>query len=172
MGTFRVAISLSPSLPDSRGALRRTLRLGVPFSAGDIWADAYVQDLSETGLKLSTSVALEIGETINLELTGSGAIEAKIVWQRESTFGCEFVTPIAKSVVSAALLRADAVGTRDGRDAQFRDWPVGFDQSASDLIDWQAEFESSEAAKGYRVIGFRQSPDGMVIAIVARLDGE
>ena len=74
---------------DQRGAARRSLRLDVESAAGDRQSRAIVRNLSETGLLLE-----------------AGAVPARVVWARRPFFGCEFVRPVSRAAVSAALLKS------------------------------------------------------------------
>lgn len=91
---------------DGRRTARRTLRLEVQALAAANTTKALIYDLSEAGLLLETTAAIKVGETLLVELPEKGNLEARIVWTRGSLFGCEFVSPVSKAVVSTALLRS------------------------------------------------------------------
>lgn len=97
---------------DERGAVRRTLRLEVQSSTVTDAASALIHNLSETGLLIETSVKLDVGEIIAVEMPEVGATAARVVRADGAFFGCEFVKRAPKAAVSAALLRApvDQVG--------------------------------------------------------------
>jgi hypothetical protein len=69
------------------------------------WApvDAMVDDLSETGFRVTTLTAFEIGAEIGLGLSGIGTRQARIVRRAEYTYGCEFLTPLTAEELQAAL---------------------------------------------------------------------
>lgn len=92
---------------DERGAVRRSLRLEVRASPGDA-TTALIRNLSERGLLIETAADLAIGDTLHVDLPEAGVAEARIVWRDGSFFGCEFLTPVSKAAVSAALLLAPA----------------------------------------------------------------
>lgn len=91
---------------DDRGALRRSLSLEVRTSSPKDASSALIRNLSERGLLIETATDLAIGEKIHVVLPEAGASEARIIWRDGSFFGCEFLTPVSKAAVSAALLLA------------------------------------------------------------------
>lgn len=92
---------------DDRAAARRTLRLEVHASSSSPDAPiALIRNLSERGLLLETAAGLVIGETIQVDLPEAGASPARVVWTDGSFFGCEFIRPVSRAAVSAALLLA------------------------------------------------------------------
>ena len=100
---------------DSRGAVRRRIRLVIPTSGPQAgWLRALIKDLSETGLRIETTGTLAKGETLLVELPIAGSVEARVVWKQGTTFGCEFAAPISKAVVSAALLQSSVDGIDPG----------------------------------------------------------
>jgi hypothetical protein len=92
--------------PDNRGAARRSLRLEVRASSPKDASSALIRNLSERGLLIETATDLAIGETIHVDLPEAGASEARVIWREGSFFGCEFLTPVSRAAVSAALLLA------------------------------------------------------------------
>ena len=90
---------------DNRDAVRRSLRLEVRASSDDA-SPALIRNLSERGLLIETAAGLAIGDTIHVDLPHAGPSEARIVWRDGSFFGCEFLAPVSKAAVSAALLLA------------------------------------------------------------------
>ena len=92
--------------PDERGALRRTLHLGVSGRfAGGAEGSATVHNISETGLLVETASPLTEGETITVELPEAGPQDAVVVWIDGPMHGCRFVDPIGAGALSAAQLR-------------------------------------------------------------------
>jgi hypothetical protein len=92
---------------DKRGTVRRSLCLEVQASSSSPDAPiVVVRNLSERGLLIETVADLEVGETIHVELPKAGASPARVVWTDGSFFGCEFISPVSKASVSAALLLA------------------------------------------------------------------
>lgn len=92
---------------NQRYASRRVLRLEAQLSADDAREGALIHNLSETGMLISATSDLAIGEKIEIALSGGKTHMAEIVWADEGLFGCRFTTPIPKSVLSAALLRSE-----------------------------------------------------------------
>ncbi len=93
---------------DKRGAARHILRLDVQASSSQNATRAVIRDLSERGLLVETTADLAVGETIQVDLPEAGPSMARVVWTKGSLFGCEFVNPVSKAAVSAALLLASA----------------------------------------------------------------
>ena len=102
-------VRVDPVSADARGADRRSLRLEVDAASSSGASRAIIHNLSERGLLVETAAeGFAVGKTVELALTGSGLVQARVVWSRGEFFGCEFEAPVAKAVVSAALLRSPA----------------------------------------------------------------
>jgi hypothetical protein len=155
-------------LRENRSDERRTLRLSARVSSSGDWAQVLIHDLSEKGLMFETSAKLEIGEIVSVDLPFIGKSEAKIVRKEDDSFGCEFTTPVSRKTVSAALLQASG----DLRDSEIEstveEMPVGIKPSLEDMTKWKLHFEKAKGAQGYRLVGFRQAPDGMTIAMITK----
>lgn len=106
MAQLLAGIWSDPAAEDYRGAARRTLRLALPASAASQpETTVLIRDLSELGFMIETSAELAVGETFQIDLPEAGLSEARVIWNRESYFGCEFLSRVSKGAVSAALLR-------------------------------------------------------------------
>lgn len=97
-------LTVDPDTRDERGAARRELRLGVPASSVRDTARVLIRNLSETGLMMETAARLAVGDAVIIDLPEAGPTQARIVWNRQSSYGCEFAAPVSKGAVSAALL--------------------------------------------------------------------
>lgn len=106
MAALWAELSEPEEATDRRGAARRTLRLVVRAAHARITDEVLILDLSTTGLMIETAAPLAIGEMIEVELQEVGAIPARVIWQRDAYFGCEFLTRAPVAAVSAALLRS------------------------------------------------------------------
>ncbi len=92
---------------DYRGAARRTLCLALPASTGKVaTTSVLIRDLSELGFMIETSAELAVGETFQIDLPQAGLVEARVVWNQDSSFGCSFLSRVSKAAVSAAMLLA------------------------------------------------------------------
>lgn len=92
-----------------RRAARRTLRLEVgATSSSQEGTPALIRNLSESGLLLETNARLSPGETVAVDLPEAGVTIAEVIWSDGEFYGCEFIRPVTKAAVSAALLRAPA----------------------------------------------------------------
>jgi hypothetical protein len=91
---------------DRRRMQRRTLRLDVAARSATSEAAVVIRNLSRTGLLIETDAAFARGETFLLVLPEVGAAPARVIRENGRFFGCEFLTPIPASAISAALLKA------------------------------------------------------------------
>lgn len=106
MAQLLAGIWADPAVEDYRGAKRRTLSLALPASsASQPEASVVIRDLSELGFMIETTARLAVGETFEIDLPQAGLTEARVIWNRESYFGCKFLSRVSKGAVSAALLR-------------------------------------------------------------------
>lgn len=123
---LRAEIRTDTPILHERSAARRTLCLEVSARSSHDAATALIHNLSEAGLLLETSADLKVGEALQVDLPHAGATTALVVWSRGNFAGCEFVSPISKAAVSAALLKTPVeraqplpsllVPTQTGRD--------------------------------------------------------
>lgn len=90
---------------DRRRMRRRTLRLDVAARTATAESAVIIRDLSRTGLLIETDADFALGETFVLILPEIGAAPARIVRADGKRFGCEFLSPVPASAVSAALLK-------------------------------------------------------------------
>lgn len=91
---------------------RRTLRLDIAAQSATAEAVVAIRNLSRTGLLIETEAGFDVGETFILVLPDVGATPARVVRGDGRIFGCEFLSPIPASAISAALLKAaPAAGT-------------------------------------------------------------
>lgn len=91
---------------DRRQTDRRTLRLDVAAHSSDLETAVIIRNLSRTGLLIETDAGFTVGETFFLVLPEIGATPARIVRSDRKNFGCEFLSPVPASAISAALLKA------------------------------------------------------------------
>ncbi len=103
---LRAELTTEPGTAEGRRAVRRALRLEVEAISSTDAASTLIRNLSEQGLLIETTSDLAIGETIQVHLPQAGPCDARIVWAAGSLFGCEFLQPVSKAAVSAALLLA------------------------------------------------------------------
>lgn len=91
---------------DRRRTTRRTLRLDVAARSSTAESAVVIRNLSRTGLLIETDADFVVGETFILVLPELGAAPARIVRSEGRLFGCEFLSPVPASAISAALLKA------------------------------------------------------------------
>lgn len=155
---------------DKRRSGRRTVKLATQLELPSAQAGALVHDLSGQGLRLETALELDEGETLFVELPYVGAVEARIIWRDGNMCGCEFTTPISQAVVSAALLRSPIMEPRQGDETQIEEIAITVSPTLEQMTAWGVEFERTKGASGRQLLGFRQRSDGMIVAMVKKVD--
>jgi hypothetical protein len=98
--------SNDPQTKEKRGAVRRRLRFESVLAKSRPRSKIVVLNLSEAGLMLHSSDELAVGETFEVTLLEAGPVEARVVWKRFSLYGCEFLTPVTRGMISTVLLKA------------------------------------------------------------------
>jgi transcriptional regulator with XRE-family HTH domain len=130
----------SATVGKRRGAKRRQLRLNTEglVGTGGI-AEVIIHDLSATGLLLETSVPLAVDESIEVELPEANRARAKVVWQSQNLFGCQFSAPLPRAVLSAAQLLSSpklAIGDQSHSDEPADDAAANFGKA---IKQWRRE---------------------------------
>ena len=153
---------------ERRGAPRWLVELPVALRPGEGQAVATVRNLSETGMLLETEADVQPGELLDVEVPGPSRVRAKVIWRKGRECGCEFDTSISTGVVSAAILQAplDAPTAGDGV-PRFEEFPVGVYPSVDELAEWRAQFDRTHGVSGYRLVAYRQTRGGLMIAIAS-----
>lgn len=153
---------------DRRASERHTLRLAASASTEGVASKVLIHDLSETGLGFETSADLQIGDLVLVDLPFIGASEGKIVFRENAFYGCEFMTPISQGKLSASLLQSSRGFADEAPHRAIEEIPIGIKPSLDAITEWHFEFEQTKGTKGYRLIGFRQTPEGVTIAMVSK----
>lgn len=95
---------------EARKAARREAHAASTLRAVGMHAtDVSVLDLSETGIRIATSAALEIGQEISIGLAGVGARSAFVAWARDGGYGCAFAAKLEPEEVALAFSTASVV---------------------------------------------------------------
>ena len=156
-------------LGDMRGSARRRVRFVAPVDSASDQTRARVHDLSETGLRLETTTGLDLGETLLVELPFVGETVARVIWREQNSYGCEFMVPVGKAAVSAALLRSWTSPSATGGKGAITELDIGIDPTLEQIAAWAAEFGKTEGSDdSYRLIGFRMAEDRVVKALVVK----
>lgn len=116
---------LTDNAGDERGHERRRLLLETSgtLPSGEE-ANVSVHNISQTGMLLETTLPLEEGEALSVDLPQAGTVEARVVWKSGLLFGCQFSGPVSDGALSAAELRASApLAPAIGRPATARQVP-------------------------------------------------
>ena len=152
-----------------RGSLRHIVR----FNASVVGSDetrAIVHDLSETGMKLECLNPIPLGETFIVDLPFLGQIEACVVRHEANICGVEFLTPLSKATVSAAILHSHPAPPAAKGEGEIVEIPVGNDPSLQQITEFAQELDLNKGVTGNRLVGFSQSADGTINALVMKSD--
>lgn len=100
-------------------ATRNPIKLAAKLAdAASDGQDALILNISATGVLLQTTLHLAVDEVVRIDLAAAGHHAAKVVWTIDRMVGCQFLDPLPKASLSAALLQGEALSTH------FRDPPV------------------------------------------------
>jgi PilZ domain len=84
---------------DGRRAERLDVRMKASLrEAGLTRFDVDVIDMSVTGFRIKTAYTLYPDSRVWLTLPGKAALEAKVAWRRDFTYGCRFIFPLHLAV--------------------------------------------------------------------------
>lgn len=72
-------------------------------------ANVIVHNLSEQGCAIESDLALELGSTISIGLSGRGACQAKVLRKDGNIYGCEFLSAIDAEDARLAFTRDTVV---------------------------------------------------------------
>ena len=90
-----------------RRTARRSLVLdAVAHKDEEGTSEIVIHNLSQTGLLMETSASFDVGEIFYLHLPEVGATPAQVRREENGRYGCEFLAPVGKVVLSAAILRS------------------------------------------------------------------
>lgn len=89
---------------DRRSLSRRKLNLATSLEASG--QHVSIHDISSTGMLIETAAELAPDDDFEIDLPQSGATRALVVWNSGPFFGCEFIEPLSRASISAALLRS------------------------------------------------------------------
>lgn len=106
MSSLLAHITSPVETADRRRMARRTLRLDVTAHSSSRESAVVIRNLSRTGLLIETDATFAVGETFLLVLPELGATPARVIRQEDKSFGCEFLSPVPASAISAAMLKA------------------------------------------------------------------
>jgi transcriptional regulator with XRE-family HTH domain len=117
------------SAQGQRSTPRRSLMLTTSGRMpGGAEANVTVHNISAAGLLLETTLELDVGAQLAIDLPEAGAVDAVIVWRSEHLYGCAFEQTIGHAALAATQLRAEAsaaplsaasAGTGEGLGAAF-----------------------------------------------------
>jgi transcriptional regulator with XRE-family HTH domain len=107
---FRAHIDPDPIQSDGqRSAQRRSLLLETSgVLPGKVDANVTVHNISAAGLLLETSIALDVGDGLAIDLPQAGQVDAVVVWASDRLYGCAFERALGRGALAATQLRAGA----------------------------------------------------------------
>ena len=91
---------------DRRRSARRKLNFEAALTASRPPSKVVVLDLSEAGLMLHSKARLTVGEIFAVELPLAGIVEARVVWRRNTLYGCMFLSPVSQAALGALMRTA------------------------------------------------------------------
>lgn len=167
MKSLRANVTLAPPA-DRRETPRWNIDLLVTLPPEQGQRHARVRNLSEGGMMLETDADLDVGDVLSVNLDGVLLVDATIVWRQEQGYGCQFLETIPSAVISAAILQAPVDSSDDlATEPRFEEFPIGLRPTMGELAAWKSEFERKHAPKGLRLVAFRQTEGGLLIAIAS-----
>ncbi len=92
---------------------------------GGLEANVIIHNISAAGLLLETELDLAAGERLTLDLAQAGAVDAIIVWQSRTLFGCAFETALSEAALAAARLQGHETPPTPGLSPEQQDEPFG-----------------------------------------------
>lgn len=111
---------------DPRSDERRALFLETSGALpGGLEANVIIHNISAAGLLLETELDLAAGERLTLDLPQAGAVDAIIVWQSRTLFGCAFETALSEAALAAAQLRGHETAPPPGLSLEHQGEPFG-----------------------------------------------
>lgn len=144
MRSLRAHIANPTEATDRRRMERRTLRLDVTAQSSSSESSVVIHDLSRTGLLIETDATFATGETFLLVLPELGATPARVIRSDGNRFGCEFLSPVPASAISAALLKTP------------------YDQTAHEIAEYAAPVDAD-------AFDTRRRPSAVAFAVLTAL---
>ncbi len=97
-----------------RNRLRHPVKLHAIGKSGSAHSsfEGLLLNLSTGGFLLETGADLAFGESFELDLPGAEGLAARVAWDSAPLYGCEFVHPLDKSLVSQGRLKSESARTR------------------------------------------------------------
>ncbi len=100
------ALKTEQAMGNGRYTPRHSLSLVAQASSNGTDARVLIHNLSATGLLIESTLELALDEEIDVELPQSEIQHAKVVWQSDGFYGCQFTTSVSEAGISAARLRS------------------------------------------------------------------
>lgn len=101
---YNAVIQIPEDQNDSRYALRQPLLLKLPAHLNGQRVDLSARNISQTGFLAGTQAPVQLGDRLVLDMPELGPREAQVVWKSGAYLGCNFLEPLPRSAVSAAML--------------------------------------------------------------------
>ncbi|WP_066761478.1 PilZ domain-containing protein [Croceicoccus pelagius] len=108
-------VHLKSKSQERRWNVRRPLNMDADASHNGAGYTVTIHNLSEGGLMFETWGAdLDVNDIIDVNIEDYGTCAAEILWSRNHCYGCRFVEPLPKAVISAAVLKSPFLDTSEG----------------------------------------------------------
>ena len=101
---YNAVIEVPKGDAESRYALRQPLLLKLPAHLNGQRVELSARNISQTGFLAGTQAPVQLGDRLTLDMPELGAREAQVVWKSGAYLGCNFLEPLPRSAVSAAML--------------------------------------------------------------------
>lgn len=99
----------NPNFDARRRVPRFAICADVALSAGAVFSDARILNISSEGFMAETKAALGAGASVTVDLPGAGLMHARIVWARGGQVGGQFAGTIDPLEVFHALGASERV---------------------------------------------------------------
>lgn len=111
---YNAVIEIPRDEQEGRYALRRPLLLTLPAHLNGQRVELSARNISQTGFLAGTQAPVQLGDRLVLDMPELGPREAQVVWKSGAYLGCNFLEPLPRSAVSAAMLASAILPAEHG----------------------------------------------------------
>ncbi len=132
---LKAHLDTASNVLDDRREPRRGMQLETSGTlSGGLEANVTIHNLSTSGLLLETSLPLEQGEVLEIDLPEVGPVDAVIVWHSEYLYGGAFAETLDAAALAAVQLQGGLIGTlgTPGPSVSYPDAPAQLSASPSE----------------------------------------
>jgi hypothetical protein len=91
--------AIASDLTERRAASRRAVDKAIILTKAGENYEARASDVSQTGMKISSSRTLRVGDIVRVDLEFEH-VDAKVIWSNSNNYGLEFINPSGNEVVN------------------------------------------------------------------------